>query len=109
MKILKIDKRKVPYGFRIELTGDMFTFYVKYNARGDYYTVDLWAGEEVLTKGEKIVLNSPLFQGMSGERRPDVMVMPFDYTATVERVGYREMGTPVALYLLGGDIYDGDF
>ena len=100
MRIIEIDNSDMPFGFRLELSGVLYTFYIKYNTRGDCYTVDLWEGDIPLIKGDKIVLNSPLFQGLTDERKPDVMILPSDYTSTVERAGYREMGGPVFLQVI---------
>lgn len=98
MWIVPVDKGAIPYRFDMSLNGITWTFEMRYNSEHDFFTVDLYRGEESITVGEKIVYGQPLFaDDLSGVR-----IMPLDLSGNTDRVGWDELGETVFLYLEGG-------
>jgi hypothetical protein len=103
MRIIDIRKELVPYEFDIELNSKLYTFLVKYNQECDFYTVDLRLGDEVVVEGEKIVYGSVLFDSVNHLDVPKG-IMALDISGESVRVGKKELGEKVFLYLIG-DLY----
>jgi len=78
LNYLSIDKEAIPYRFDMRLVGVTFTFEIHYNSEYDFFTVDLYRGEELLVAGEKLVYGRPLFNVYVNARLPDVIIVPFD-------------------------------
>ena len=62
VEYIDIDTSKVPYSFSIKLTDKTFTFTVKYNELGGFYTIDLYDlnGEVLMKKARNGVLQGGL-------------------------------------------------
>lgn len=99
MWIVPIDKGAIPYRFDMGLNGVTWTFEMRYNSEHDFFTVDLYRGEESITVGEKIVYGQPLF----ADELSGVRIMPLDLSGNTDRVGWDELGETVFLYLEGGE------
>ena len=74
VEYIDIDVSKVPYSFSIKLTDKTYTFTVKYNEVGKFFTVDLLdLNGDVLVFGEIIRYGRALFNvvpnGEAAERR----------------------------------------
>ena len=104
--IIPIDKERVPYQFEIELDGEIFTFEVHYNGEYDFFTVDLHKNGEPVVYGEKIVYGQPLFGKITDSRLPTTQIIPLDPSGQAQRVGYKELGETVFLYI--GGVEDAD-
>ena len=100
-KFLPIDKNAVPYLFSIQLDGRSFTIHVNYNALYDFFTVDLYRDEELITAGEKIVYGRPLFCYQRHLDIPHIPIIPYDLSMQETRVGWENMGSTVFLWIPG--------
>ena len=69
VEYINIDTAKVPYSFSIKLVDKTFTFTVKYNDIGEFYTIDLYdLNGEVLVFGEVVRYGRALFNVVEDER-----------------------------------------
>jgi len=103
MKIIHVEKKVIPYSADIRVAGTTYTFTFNYNAEGDFFTVDLARsdrGDEVLALGEKITLGRALFVSYVDERFPLLPIIPIDLSMQVEKVGWKELGESVFLYVV---------
>jgi len=100
MRYMPVFKDSIPYSadFRIKDTSYTFTF--NYNAEGDFFTVDLKKGDEVLVVGEKITYGKALFSSFLDERFPVWPIIPFDMADNVTRAGWRELENDVFLFVI---------
>lgn len=99
MWYIEIDRDAIPYRFDMRLNGVTWTFEVRYNSEYDFFTIDLYRGEESIAVGEKIVYGLPLFE----EEMKPVRIVPLDLSGNADRVGWNELGETVFLYLEGGE------
>lgn len=108
MNYLPIDKNTVPYRFEIQIIGITYAFEVFYNTTGDFFTVNLYKGEQLLYAGEKVDYNRYLFgtrleNGKIITNHPDiprVILVPFDPAEKAKRVGWNELGDQVRVFIL---------
>jgi len=100
MDYIDIEKDLIPYRFDISLADKMFTFEVHYNAKGDYFTVDLESDGEVLVRGEKLVYGVELFQDIRDDRFPRVAILPYDESGNTSAVTWETLSTSAFLYVL---------
>lgn len=98
---IDIDESKVPYSFTIKLNDKTFNFTVKYNAAGEFFTVDLSdINGEVLVFGEIVRYGRPLFNVVEDERFPIPVIIPLCITGEdIAEVTLENMGKEVRLYL----------
>lgn len=101
VEYIDIDNAKVPYSFSIKLVDRTFTFTVKYNDEGGFYTVDLYdINGEVLVFGEIIRYGRALFNVVEDERFPIPVIIPVCVSDdTVSEVTKDNFGKTVKLYL----------
>jgi hypothetical protein len=99
MWIVPVDKEAIPYRFDMSLNGVTWTFEMRYNSEHNFFTVDLYRGEESIAVGEKIVYGSPLF----ADEIPGIQIIPLDLSGNANSVGWNELGETVFLYLEGGE------
>ena len=101
VEYIDIDNAKVPYSFSIKLVDKTFTFTVKYNDIGKFFTADLLdVNGNVLAFGEVIRYGRPLFNVVEDERFPIPVIIPFCVTDTdVSEVTRENFGKDVKLYL----------
>jgi hypothetical protein len=102
VQYMPIDKEAIPYRFEVDLSDEIFTFEVHYNARFDYFTVDIEKGGEVILYGAKLVYGNPLFNFLSDPRLPKVTITPMDEAKAEKRAGYNQLGETV--YLVVEDV-----
>lgn len=98
MWYIEIDKDAIPYRFEMRLNGVTWAFEVRYNSEYDFFTIDIYRGEESIAVGEKIIYGLPLFE----EEMKPVRIVPLDFSGNADRVGWNELGETVFLYLEGG-------
>ena len=69
---IDIDTSKVPYKFSVKLDDRTFTFCIRYNEQGGFFTADLSVTStgEVLVYGDIIRYGRPLFNTVEDERFP---------------------------------------
>ena len=94
VEYIDIDVSKVPYSFSIKLTDKTYTFTVKYNEVGKFFTVDL------LVFGEIIRYGRALFNVVEDERFPLPVIIPVCITGEeISEVTPENFGKEVKLYL----------
>jgi len=99
MDYISVDKKSIPYSVDIRIKEVTYTFTFNYNSLGDFFTVDLKRGGDVLARGEKIVYGSPMFMASFDERYPQRPIIPLDRSLSKDRVGWRELGEDVFLFM----------
>lgn len=95
MNIIEIEKDLIPYTFEIEFVNEVFVFEIDYNERYDFFTVTLYKNNAVLVQGEKMILNRPLFDGVSDVNLPKVTITPVSNSE--KRITFENMGEFVFL------------
>jgi len=53
---IPIQKELIPYQFDITLNGRTFTFFMRYNAEHDFFTIDLFRGDELIVAGKRLYM-----------------------------------------------------
>lgn len=98
---IEVDSSRVPYSFMVKLDDSTYTFTVKYNDEGGFYTVDLLdVNGEALAFGEVIRYGRPLFNVVEDERFPIPVIIPFCITSeSVSEVTQENFGRDVKLYI----------
>lgn len=101
VEYIDIDVSKVPYSFSIKLTDKTYTFTVKYNEVGKFFTVDLLdLNGDVLVFGEIIRYGRALFNVVEDERFPLPVIIPVCITGeAISEVTPENFGKEVKLYL----------
>ena len=101
VEYIDIDVSKVPYSFSIKLTDKTYTFTVKYNEVGKFFTVDLLdLNGDVLVFGEIIRYGRALFNVVEDERFPLPVIIPVCITGEeISKVTPENFGKEVKLYL----------
>lgn len=99
---IEIDKESIPYSFEIELGEEVFEIEVNYNESGDFFTVDLFKNGYALVLGEKLILNTPLFNNKVSIELPKVTLIPIDRAGLSSRITWENMNETVFLYV--GDL-----
>lgn len=100
LEYVPFDKARVPYKSQVRIQGISYEFGFWYNSRRDFFTVDLFRDGLLVTEGEPIVYNQPLFQSVWSEFHPNVAIIPFGVSGAHFRVGWNEMGNDVQLYII---------
>lgn len=101
IEYIDIDAEKVPYSFSIKLQDKTYTFTIKYNHVGKFYTADLTdTNENVLAFGEIIRYGRPLFNVVENEYFPIPVIIPFCLSdENISEVTSKNFGREVKLYL----------
>ena len=102
---ITINKKLIPYTFDIELSSEIFTFYVDYNNTGKFFTIGLSKNGEVICSGEPIVYGIPLFRDIyvSG-LFPAVDIIPLSMSKSYDAVTYDNLCETVLLLIDNGDV-----
>lgn len=95
MNVIEIEKDLIPYTFEMELENEVFVFEIDYNERHDFFTVTLYKNDIVLVQGEKIILNRPLFEGVSDVNLPKIVITPVSNSEG--RITFDNLGESVFL------------
>lgn len=98
---LDIDKNSIPYKFDVSLSDEIFNFEIHYNARFDYFTVNLRKNNELLATGEKLVLGKSLFTAIAGSNMPKPTITPIDESGQEKRITFDNLGETVLLWVGG--------
>ncbi len=101
VEYIPIDNASVPYSFVIKLEDRTFTFCIKYNEQGGFYTADLsiTATGELLCYGDPIRYGRQLFSSVEDERYPLPVIIPYCLTGESMEVTRDNLGRSVQLYL----------
>lgn len=100
MRYIDIEKDKIPYRFEIVLKEETFQFEVLYNSIGDFFTLNLYKNHNLVTYGQKIVLNVDLFDNIKHLDVPKLTIRPYDTTDEALKISYENMNEDVFLYAL---------
>lgn len=99
---IEIDTSKVPYSFSLKLDDRTYTFLVRYNEEGGFFTADLSVTStgEILAYGDIIRYGRPLFGSIEDERFPLPVIIPLCLTGDdISKVTFENFGKEVRLYL----------
>jgi hypothetical protein len=101
VQYINVDASRVPYTFSVKLTDRTYTFTIKYNSEGGFYTVDLLdVNSNVLAVGDVIRYGRPLFNAVEDERFPIPVIIPHCITNdSISEVTPENFGRDVKLYL----------
>lgn len=102
VEYIDIDTEKVPYDFSVKLGDKTYTFSIRYNEVGGFFTADLSiaATGERLAYGDPIRYGRPLFGTVEDERFPLPVIIPLCLTGDqVDTVTWENFGKTVKLYL----------
>jgi len=106
-QFIPIQKSLIPYQFNIQLGGKTFIFDIRYNAQGDFFTVDLYHNGELLVAAEKIVYGRLLFVNQQHLGVPTVPIIPYDLAMNEDRVNWDNFNDTVFLWLPNGGFENG--
>ncbi len=103
VEYLAIDVSRIPYSFSVKLVDKTYSFTVKYNDIGKFFTADLLdVNGNVLAFGEIIRYGRPLFNVVEDERFPIPVIIPCCITSDdISEVTWENFGKDVKLYLYG--------
>lgn len=98
---IPVNAENVPYCFDIRLDDRTFTFCLKYNEQGRFYTADLYvtATGEVLCYGDPVRYGRQMFGSIEDERYPLPVIVPYCLTGDASEVTRDNLGKTVQLYL----------
>lgn len=102
VEYIEIDTTKVPYTFSVKLTDRTYTFTIRYNDVGEFFTADLSVSStgEVLAYGDPIRYGRPLFNTIEDERFPLPVIIPLCLSGDgIDTVTWDNFGKEVKLYL----------
>ncbi len=101
VQYIDVDVARVPYSFSVKLTDRTYTFTIKYNELGGFFTTDLLdINGNVLAFGEVIRYGRPLFNVVEDERFPIPVIIPTCITNdSISEVTPENFGRDVKLYL----------
>lgn len=100
MDYINIDKSLIPYEFEIKIKDETYRFIVSYNSDYDFFTIDLYKGEEAIVIGEKVVYGRPLFVSALYRDIPKAYILPFDLAQKEDKVTFENFNEQVFLYLV---------
>ena len=99
---IEIDTAQVPYTFSVKLDDRTFTFGIKYNAEGGFFTADLsiTATGEQLVFGDIIRYGRPMFNSVEDDRFPIPVIIPLCLSGDhISEITWDNFGKQVQLYL----------
>lgn len=102
VQYIEIDTSKVPYTFSVKLEDRTYSFTIRYNDVGGFFTADLSisATGEVLAYGDPIRHGRPMFGPIEDERFPLPVIIPLCLTGDdIDAVTWDNLGKEVQLYL----------
>ena len=102
VEYIDVDTSKVPYNFSVKLEDRTYTFCIRYNPWGDFFTADLsiTATGEMLVYGDVIRYGRPLFNSVEDERFPIPVIIPLCLSGdSIHEITWDNFGKQVRLYL----------
>ena len=102
VEYIEIDTSKVPYNFAVKLGDRTFTFCIRWNDVGGFFTADLSSTStgEVLAYGDIIRYGRPLFNVVEDERFPAPVIIPLCLTGdAISEITFQNFGKQVKLYV----------
>lgn len=90
-----------PQRFQCRVSGVLLGFEVRYNAEGDFYTIDIYdQGGNVIVHGKPVVYGSDLLESIIDDRLPDVMIIAADTAGAHDSAGKGVFGVDVHLWIM---------
>ena len=101
VQYIAVDVNRVPYSFTVKLLDKTYTFTIKYNSEGKFFTSDLLdVNGNVLAFGEIIRYGRPLFNVVEDERFPIPVIIPSCITSDeISEITWENFGRDVKLYI----------
>jgi hypothetical protein len=102
VEYIEIDTGKVPYTFAVKLGDRTFSFCIRWNDTGGFFTADLsiTSTGEVLAYGDIIRYGRPLFNVVEDERFPSPVIIPLCLTGDdISEITFSNFGKQVKLYV----------
>ena len=99
---IDIDTSKVPYTFSVKLADKTYSFVIRYNDVGGFFTADLSIAStgKLLAYGDPIRYGRPLFGSIEDERFPLPVIIPLCLSGDkIDTVTWDNLGNDVKLYL----------
>lgn len=99
---IDVDTSKVPYNFSVKLVDRTYTFCIRYNGVGGFFTADLsiTATKEMLVYGDVIRYGRPMFGSVEDERFPMPVIIPLCLTGDdIHEITWDNFGKQVKLYI----------
>ena len=99
LRYLQVDKNRIPYRFTVRLVGETFVFEIHYNFEGDFFTIDLYKGAQILCT-DKITYGRYLFsQLIDAGQFPIVYIIPLDISDVETIITWQNFMGPVKPYI----------
>ncbi len=102
VEYIDIDTSKVPYTFSVKLADKTYSFVIRYNDVGGFFTADLSIAStgKLLAYGDPIRYGRPLFGSIEDERFPLPVIIPLCLSGDkIDTVTWDNLGNDVKLYL----------
>ena len=102
VEYIDIDTSKVPYTFSVKLADETYSFVVRYNDVGGFFTADVSIAStgKLLAYGDPIRYGRPLFGSIEDERFPLPVIIPLCLSGDkIDTVTWDNLGNDVKLYL----------
>ena len=102
VEYIDIDTSKVPYTFSVKLADKTYSFVIRYNDVGGFFTADLSIAStgKLLAYGDPIRYGRPLFGSIEDERFPLPVIIPLCLSGDkIDTVTWENFGKLVKLYL----------
>ena len=96
-----IETAKVPYTFSVRLVDRTYSFTIKYNDAGGFFTADLETVDgEILAFGDPIRCGRPMFGSIEDERFPLPVIIPKCVSGEdISEVTFDNFGKEIKLYI----------
>lgn len=113
MIYIPIEKDLLPIEFEIQLAEEYFVMGINYNRSFDFFTVDLYdTDRNPIVIGEKMVIDLPLWEGISDNRLPAPTLIPYDTSGKTsgkaDRVTFENFMVTTFLVIDAEAIEDGE-
>ena len=102
VEYIDIDTSKVPYTFSVKLADKTYSFVIRYNDVGGFFTAALSIAStgKLLAYGDPIRYGRPLFGSIEDERFPLPVIIPLCLSGDkIDTVTWDNLGNDVKLYL----------
>ena len=102
VEYIDIDTSKVPYTFSVKLADKTYSFVIRYNDVGGFFTADLSIAStgKLLAYGDPIRYGRPLFGSIEDERFPLPVIIPLCLSGDkIDTVTWDNLVNDVKLYL----------
>lgn len=101
---IPLEKEEIPYSYDIALGERVYTLEYMYNARHDFFSVNLSLNGAYVCTGERLVYGKPLFADVyMPDLYPPITIVPWDESGTVDVVNWETMGNSVFLTIDDGE------